>query len=148
MRLVCSTLALVVLATLPAAAQTPVTAATDARGAPGGAVVATFRSGATVATGAQRGAETLVTIDGWVTTSLLGPKRDSFPASAAAKSMLRVRTTPSAEGTIVADLKPGTGLKTVEKQGMWTHVRRGVWVTSSVLGKAVARAPAPAKPAA
>lgn len=142
MRLVCSTLALVSLAAVPPlAAQALLTAATDARNAPGGAVVASLRAGAKVTVGARKGADVLVTVEGWVDASLLGAKRDTFPASIGGKSPVRVRATPSLQGAILAELKPGTGVKTLAKQGTWTRVRRSAWIPSSALPKSVAAAP-------
>jgi hypothetical protein len=147
MRLVCSTLALVSLAAvLPVAAQTPLAAATDARSAPGGAVVASLRAGAKVTAGARKGADVLVTVEGWVDASLLGAKRDTFPASIGGKSPVRVRATPSLEGAILAELKPGTGVTTLAKAGTWTRIRRSAWIPSGALPKAVAAAPESGKP--
>lgn len=141
MRLVCSTLALVSLAAaLPVAAQTPLAAAAEARGAPGGAVVGSLRAGAQVTVGAQKGADVLITVEGWVDASLLGVRRDTFPASIGGKSPARVRAVPSLQGAILAELKPGTGVKTMAKQGTWTRVRRSAWIPSSALPKAAAPA--------
>jgi hypothetical protein len=147
MRLVCSTLALasltLALALAPArpvAAQTPVATTADARSTPGGAVVGSLRAGAKVTVGERKGADVLVSVEGWVDASLLGAKRDTFPASISGKSPVRVRTTPSLQGAILAELNPGTGVKTLAKQGTWTRVRRGVWLPSSALPKSVAAA--------
>jgi hypothetical protein len=149
MRLVCSTLVFVSLAAVqPVAAQTPHAAATDARNAPGGAVVGSLHAGAKVTVGARKGADVLVTVEGWVDASLLGAKRDTFPASIGGKSPVRVRATPSLQGAILAELKPGTGVKTLSKQGTWTRVRRSAWIPSSALPNVVAAAPESGKAAA
>jgi hypothetical protein len=146
MRLVCSTLALVsVVAARPLAAQTPLATATDARGSPGGAVLGSLRAGATVTVGVRKGADVLVTVEGWVDASLLGAKRDTFPASVGGNSLVRLRATPSLRGAILGELKPGTGVKTVAKQGTWTRVTRSAWIPSSVVPNAVIVAPGPAK---
>lgn len=136
MRLVCSTLALCGGAVAaPLASQVPLAAAADGRAAPGGAVVATLRSGTRVAVGAQRGADVLVTLEGWVDASMLGAKRDSFAASVSGTSALRVRATPSLQGAILGELKPGAGVATLARKGTWARVRRGAWIPQGALPK-------------
>ena len=141
MRLVCSTFALVSLASSPLASQVSLAAATDARGAPGGAVVASLRAGTKVSVGAPRGADVLVTVEGWVDASRLGSRRDTFPASVSGAASLRLRATPSLQGAILAELKPGVGVTPLAKEGTWTRVRRSAWIPSSALPKATAKAP-------
>jgi hypothetical protein len=135
----------------PAFAQTALTANTDGRSAPGGAVVAALRAGAKVAVGATKGSDVLITIDGWVDASRLTAKLDTFPASVDAKAALRVRATPTATGTILAELRPRTGVHTLGKSGTWTRIKRSAWIPASALPKAavpitVAKTPA-VKPA-
>jgi hypothetical protein len=71
-----------------------------------------------------------------VDASPLGGKRDSFPASVAGKANLRLRESPSLKAAILGELRPGTGLTTLGKQGTWTRVKRALWVPTSALGGA------------
>jgi len=143
MRLVGSVLALGgLIAAAPLASQAPLAVAAvaaDARAAPGGAVVASLRAGTKVAAGATRGADVLVTFEGWVDASRLGGKRDSFPASVAGGLLLRLRASPSPGGTILAELRPGAGVFTLGKQGQWMRVRRSAWVPLGALTMPLAK---------
>ena len=118
---------------MPVAAQVAVTHRTPARSAPGGTVIGTVSAGAKVTSRDVKGGESRIVIEGWVDASRVGGKRDSFPASVGGKIPLHVRAMPSLKGTILAELRPGVGLTTIGKQGTWTHIRRGLWITSSVL---------------
>jgi hypothetical protein len=155
MRLLCSScfsLALVSLAAAPAVVsqppQVPLAAAADARNAPGGTVVASLRAGTKVSVGTHKGADALVVVEGWVDASLLGPARDTFPASVGRTSPVRLRATPSPQGAILAEFRPGAGVTALAKSGTWTRVRRGAWIPSSALAKTVASSSGARQPAA
>ncbi|MGH7653818.1 MAG: hypothetical protein ACREN6_04060 [Gemmatimonadaceae bacterium] len=133
-----------------AGAQITVAAAVDGRSAPGGVAVISLMPGAKVAVVSQRGANAFVTVEGWVDASRLAGKIDTFPASVDAKAALRIRSTPSLKGAILAELHSRVGVSTLGKSGGWTHVKRSAWIPASALPKAapakVATAPARAAP--
>ena len=134
-----------------AGAQTALTAAAEGRTGPGGAAVISVRPGTKVAVVSTRESSVLVTIDGWVDGSRLTGKLDTFPASVDAKAPLRVRAAASGNSTILAELRPRTGVHTLGKSGTWTHIKRSAWIPASALPKAaasVASAKPPAPPAA
>jgi hypothetical protein len=109
--------------------------------------VATVRKGAPVAVGQASGAYVQATIDGWVAAALLGGARDSFPLTVKPGSAVRLRSSASAQATVVADLRGGMGLSEVERQGAWVHVRRTGWLPAKALVlqfQAATQAPAPA----
>ncbi len=142
MRSVCSILAILGLVVAPPlASQVALVVQAEGRGAPGGTVTATLRPGARVFVSGRRGGEVLVTLEGWVPAAMLGAKRDTFAASVGGTSSLRVRATPSLEGVLVAELKPGTGVMTIARQGAWSRVRRSVWILPGALPKSFAQAP-------
>ena len=105
------------------------------------------RPGTKVAVVSTRESNVLVTIDGWVDGSRLTGKLDTFPASVDAKAPLRVRAAASGNSTILAELRPRTGVHTLGKSGTWTHIKRSAWIPASALPKATASV-ASAKPAA
>lgn len=143
MHLVCSIAAFVAWTVAPPlGAQVTTGADAEARAAPGGAVVFSLRAGAKVSPGVTKGAETLVSVDGWVRQALVGGKRDTFPASISGKSAVRLRSSPSPQGAILGELRPGVGVTTLSKQGTWAHVKRSGWIPSSALPRQVAHAPA------
>jgi hypothetical protein len=139
---ICSALALAAASAL-AAAQTALATAAEGRAAPGGAVVIALRAGTRVAVGASRGGDVLVTLEGWVDTSRLAGKLDTFPASVDAKASLRMRGAPAATGEILAELRPRAGVTTFGKSGTWAHVRRSAWVPANALRRGATGAAAP-----
>jgi len=149
MRIVRFTLTLVLCgATGSVAAQAPLATKVRGRDAPAGAAIATLGAGTRVVVGAAKGAESLVTVEGWVDASRVGGKRDSFPASVAGKTVLRLRESPSATGAMLGELRPGTGLTTLGRQGTWVRVKRSLWVPTSALAGAPRAAPStPSVPA-
>jgi hypothetical protein len=130
-----------------AGAQTALTAAAEGRNAPGGAAVMSVRPGTKVAVVSTREANVLVTIDGWVDGSRLTGKLDTFPASVDATAPLRVRAAASGNSTILAELRPRTGVHTLGKSGTWMRIKRSAWIPANALPKAVASV-ASAKPPA
>ena len=131
---------LLVVAAAPAVSQVALATVAEARGAKGGQPVATLFAAATVTTGVTNGSDVLVTIDGWVDESRLAGKRDSFPVSVGGTQTLRLRATPSFEGKIMGELRPGAGVQMLGMSGTWAHVRRGVWIPASALGRSAAPA--------
>ena len=95
--------------------------------------VATVRKGAPVATGQASGSYVQSTVDGWIAAALLGGARDSFRLTVKPGTAVRLRSSPSAQGTILADLRGGMGLVEVERQGAWVHVRRTGWLPAKAL---------------
>lgn len=154
-RHVCSTLAVAAIGAVVAAplatagAQTALVSAVEGRSAPGGVVVISLMAGTRVAVASTRGANALVTVEGWVDASRLAGKIDTFPASVDSKAALRIRATPAATGTILAELHSRVGVSTLGKSGTWTHVKRAAWIPAAALPKpapaAHKAAPAPAR---
>jgi hypothetical protein len=107
--------------------------------------IATVRKDAPVATGEASGAYVQSTVDGWIAAALLGGARDSFPLTVKPGAAVRLRSSASAQGAIVADLRGGMGLIEVERQGAWVHVRRTGWLPSKALSRS---SPATSSPAA
>jgi hypothetical protein len=131
-----------------AGAQTALSAAAEGHNAPGGVVVLSLSAGTKVAVVSTKGANALVTVEGWVDASRLAGALDTFPASVDSKASLRVRATASANGAILAELHPRIGVRTLGKSGTWTHIRRSAWIPSSALPKpepVAATVTAPAK---
>jgi hypothetical protein len=123
--------------------------------------VATVRKGAPIATGQASGSYVQSTVDGWIAAALLGGARDSFPLTVKPGAPVRLRSSASVQGTIVAELRGGMGLLEVERQGAWVHVRRTGWLPVKALapsaqataqpsaqGAQASTAPAAAQPSA
>jgi hypothetical protein len=119
-----------------AGAQSALTAAAEGRNAPGGTAVMSVRAGTKVTVVTTRETSALVTIEGWVDASRLGAKLDTFPAAVDSKAPLRVRASASGTSTILAELRPRTGVHTLGKSGTWTRIKRSAWIPASALPKA------------
>ena len=129
----------------PAAdAQSSIRSTTPFLVAPAGRQLATVRAGATLRTAAERGGHTQVTLDGYISASLLGSGRDSFPNVVKAPSGARLRSAGRADASIVADLLDGMGVTIISRSGDWVRVRRTGWVASSAVGGALSAASAKA----
>lgn len=126
-------LAGIAMAAATARAQSVLSAAADGRSAVGGAAVLSIRPGTKVVVVSAKGADALVTVEGWVDASRLAAKLDTFTASVDAKAPLRVRATASADGAVLAELRPRTGVHTLGKSGTWMRIRRSAWIPSSAL---------------
>jgi hypothetical protein len=137
----------IVSAGATAGAQTTLATAVEGHNAPGGVVVLSLSAGARVAVVSTKGANALVTVEGWVDASRLAGALDTFPASVDSKASLRVRATAAANGAILAELHPRIGVRTLGKSGTWTRIRRSAWIPASALPKPEPAA-APAKAAA
>ncbi|MBI1809177.1 MAG: hypothetical protein HYR75_04705 [Gemmatimonadetes bacterium] len=152
----------VALAGSSAWAQAPITASTSGRGTPGGSVVATLLPGARVVTVEKRDGAVFVILEGWIDEKRLGGARDSFPESVGGKLAMRVHTTASKNGKIIAELHAGSGVTVIGRSQGWAKVRRGLWVSAKAVGdpsadepsskesakaQAPAKAPKPASPA-
>jgi len=122
-------------------AQSSVRSTTPLLASPGGRQLATVRAGAALRTAAARQGHTQVTLDGYISASLLGSGRDSFPNVVKAPSGARLRGAGRADAPVVADLLDGMGVTIISRTGDWVRVRRTGWITSTALG-AAARAPA------
>ncbi|MHB2034503.1 MAG: SH3 domain-containing protein [Gemmatimonadaceae bacterium] len=129
---------------VPARAQT-ITAPTALYSEPGSHELATLAQGTTLAPIASSGAYVRVTLHGYIATSLLGGKRDSFPATVATAGA-RVRISASASAAVVAEVKQGMGLHVVRRRGSWTEVERAGWIRRSALPGAPRSDPAVQKP--
>ena len=140
-------IAIVLLVSAPLDAQT-VRTTTLLLSAPGGRELATVRAGADVraspGSGAVRQGHTLVTLDGFIDASLLGPGRDSFPNVVKAPSGARLRSDGRPDATILADLRDGMGVNIISRSGNWIRVRRTAWVATAALGPAASTS-APAR---
>lgn len=136
-------------AALPLGAQSRVSATTEVRAAPGGAVVAELAAGSTWPTGSRQGAWTSLILEGWVEASRFAGPRDSFPQSIGGTANQRIRSEGSLNGQILGQFRPGAGFTTLERRNNWARVRREVWAPSAALEAVQAARPAaaPARPA-
>ena len=130
------------LAPLPLAAQTTIARNTDLLATAGGRAVAKLLSGASVTTGAVQSGFTEVTIEGYISSSVLAGPRDRFAISARTAGA-RLRGAPNTDGRILAELQEGMGLTRVAASGDWVRVRRTGWVVTGSLAKPAARASTP-----
>ncbi|MGH7665604.1 MAG: SH3 domain-containing protein, partial [Gemmatimonadaceae bacterium] len=105
---------------------------TDLLADPGGRAVATISDGTELAIGETRGRYTEVTLEGFVSTGLLGGRRQEFPISVDASSA-RMRAAATTSSAIVAEMRSGMGLRLVSRSGAWTRVRRTGWVLTEAL---------------
>ena len=133
------------LAPLSISAQTTIARNTDLLATAGGRAVAKLLSGATVTTGAARSGFTEVTVEGYISSSVLAGPRDRFAISART-SGARLRGAPNTGGQILAELQEGMGLTRVATSGEWVRVRRTGWVVTGSLSKPAARATSPSTP--
>ena len=131
------------LAPLSLEAQRTVTRSTDLLTAAGGRPVATLLAGAPVTTGSVRAGFTEVTVEGFISTSVLAGPRDRFAISARTEGA-RLRAGGSTNGRILAELREGMGMTRVSASGDWVRVRRTGWVSSGALSAPVRSASAPA----
>ena len=121
----------------------PLSADADLLAAPGGRVVAVLRPGARVTAGAARNGFTEVTVEGWVSARLLGGPGDSLAVTVHPVNGARLRATPAADAPLVADLRRGTGLVEVTREGNWVQVRRTGWVREAAIAGSGVSAPPP-----
>ena len=105
---------------------------------PGDTELATVAEGTVLDPGPTAGEYALVTVRGFIATSLLGGARDSFPASVGA-SEVRLRARPSTSATVVANLHEGMAVHVVKRGGRWTEVKRSGWVRRSAFPATLAR---------
>jgi SH3-like domain-containing protein len=148
MRLVRSIIAVGLAALLapvasPLLAQVTLAAPISAQDADGKSV-ARLSSGAKLTVGEAKGAETKVTLNGWVDESRLRINSEKKTGVVKGESMLRIRASASLEGAVYAELRPGVSVTTGAKDGTWIRVSRVMYVSTSSLGKqekAVAKAP-------
>lgn len=131
------------LAPLSLEAQRTVTRSTDLLTAAGGRPVATLLAGAPVTTGSVRAGFTEVTVEGFISTSVLAGPRDRFAISARTEGA-RLRASGSTNGRILAELREGMGMTRVSASGDWVRVRRTGWVSSAALSAPPRSASAPA----
>lgn len=103
-------------------------AAAELFAAPGVRPLATLRPGTRVPVDTVRGEFARVIIEGWLSRSLLGPSRDSFPVTVRGGTTARLRGAAAADGEILADLRGGMGLEEIRREGSWVRVRRQGWV--------------------
>ena len=148
MRLVRSIIALGLVALLapvasPLLAQVTLAAPISAQDADGKSV-ARLSSGAKLTVGEAKGAETKVTLNGWVDESRLRINREKKTGVVNGESMLRIRASASLKGAVYAEFRPGVSVTTGAKEGTWIRVTRVMYVLTSSLGKqekTVAKAP-------
>jgi Bacterial SH3 domain len=105
---------------------------------PGGTELATVAEGTVLDPGRTSGEFALVTVRGYIATSLLGGPRDSFPASIAATEV-RLRGHPSTSASVVADLREGMAVHVLKRAGRWTEVARVGWIRRSAFPAVLAR---------
>ncbi len=145
-------LSLLLAAALPAAApaaaqQARATRDAEVRAVPEGNVIATVQEGTTWRTGGARAGSTLVTLEGWITATGIGARRDSFPATTAGGT-IRLRAEPSTSARILGVFQSGAGIRIIERKGDWARVQRDGWVLNSALANVAATAAATPRPAA
>lgn len=100
--------------------------------APGGRVLATLKTGATVTLGAARSGFVQITVQGYVASRALGPPRDSFPLTIK-DAVVELRTAALAGSQSNASLRQGMGLILVERRGDWVLVSRAGWIAQSAV---------------
>jgi hypothetical protein len=126
-----------------AAAQRPATVRRDGTpflAAPGGLRLGGLAVGAALATAGDSGADTRVTLDGWIIhTSVRATTRDGYDLAVTRPENLRA----APNGSLVARLVTGALLDTVERRGAWVHVRRDGWAATTALTLASAPAASP-----
>ena len=135
----------------PVAAQATLAAPVSAHDADGKAV-ARLSSGAKLTVGENQGAETKVTLNGWVDASRLRINNEKKTGVVKGTTMLRIRASASLKGAVYAELRPGVSVTTGAKEGSWIRVTRVMYVPASSLGKKetavaakpVAKSPEPA----
>lgn len=125
--------ALVPLAS-PLAAQVTVAAPVSAQDADGKAV-ARLSSDAKMTVGEAKGAETKVTVSGWVDESRLRINSAKKTAVVSGESMLRIRASSSLNSAVYAELHPGVSVAIGAKDGTRIRVTRVMYVPTSSLGK-------------
>ena len=133
------------VAPLSLAAQTTIARNTDLLATAGGRAVAKLLSGATVTTGGVQAGFTEVTVEGYISSSVLAGPRDRFAISARTAGA-RLRGAPNTDGRILAELQEGMGLTRVATSGEWVRVRRTGWVVTGALARSAARATPPSAP--
>jgi SH3-like domain-containing protein len=133
----------------PLAAQATLAAPVSAQDADGKAI-ARLSSGAKLSVGETKGAETKVTLSGWVDESRLRINGEKKSGVVNGESMLRIRASASLKGAVYAELRPGVSVTTGAKDGTWIRVTRVMYVSTSSLGKqeVAVVAKAPEKPVA
>lgn len=129
---------LFVAAALPAARAQGTTGPAVLYAAPGQGTLATVAKGTVLAPAATSGDYVRVDLRGYIATSLLGGKRDSFPVSIDATGA-RLRAEPSASATVVAELQQGMAFHVLKRAGSWTQVERSGWLRRSALPAAAAQ---------
>lgn len=128
----------------PAGAQATVTRDAPLLATAGGRSVATVSAGTTVGTGATHGDFVQVTLDGYISTSVLAGPRQSFPLSVRGGSSVRLHASPALDAPTVAQLQGGMGLSEAgQAPSGWKHVLRSGWMRRDALRTSVAsRSPA------
>ena len=121
------------IASAPVSAQrVTLTAPVDLLHAPGGRVLGTLRAGALLTPGASRGGFVQVTLQGYVSSSMLGAPRDSF-AVTVKEASTQLRTAAQAGSQSLATLRQGMGLNRLRIVGDWAEVSRSVWIRESAV---------------
>lgn len=105
---------------------------------PGSTELATVAEGTVLDPVRTSGEFALVRLRGYVATSLLGGRRDSFPASVGG-SEVRMRGQPSTSAAVIADLREGMALHVLKRSGTWTEVERAGWIRRSAFPAVLAR---------
>ncbi len=105
---------------------------------PGSTELATVAEGTVLDPVRTSGEFALVRLRGFVATSLLGGRRDSFPASVGG-SEVRMRGQPSTSAAVIADLREGMALHVLKRTGSWTEVERAGWIRRSAFPAVLAR---------
>ncbi len=105
---------------------------------PGATELATVARGTTLAPGRSSGEYLRVNLRGYIASSLLGGKRDSFPVSVTG-SGARLRGAPSATAPVLAELRQGTAFHVVKRAGDWTQVERAGWIRRSAFPETLAK---------
>jgi len=99
---------------------------------PGGRRLARLARGAIVSAGETRGEWTLITLEGWIFATSVGPSpRPEFDLAVTRAPEENLRS--SAGGALVAKLAEGFGLKKVGQDDRWVRVTREGWVQTSGL---------------
>ena len=129
---------LVLLATAPAAAQTPLPSDAQWHSTPGGPTIGALRRGTDVRTVRTSGGWTLVTVEGWVASFRLESRRDTLDRTVVGAGRAPIRAADGPTQQQLGDVVPGTLLKRLAERNGWTQIRRSAWVRASALQRPAA----------
>jgi SH3-like domain-containing protein len=119
---------------------------TELFAAPGSRVLANVKAGAPLVLGESRGGFVQGTVEGWLAAPLVASSRDSFNLVVRGSRTVRLRASASPNAAIVAEVRGGTGLQELGRQGTWVRVRRTGWISAARVASSPGSGPAQSAP--